>query len=101
MIPKRWIESYLRFLLRNRLAVTIVVSIMTVFFAYETTNRRLASTRRVTAISSPSERMRAPSARSSSTVRRANFAISRRYAASVLASSLAEYRFGTRRAYYF
>jgi len=41
MIPKRWIESYLRFLLRNRLAVTIVVSIMTVFFAYETTKVRV------------------------------------------------------------
>ncbi|TMB06349.1 MAG: hypothetical protein E6J70_00720 [Deltaproteobacteria bacterium] len=35
MIPKRWIEAYLRFLLRNRLAVSVVVAIMTVFFAAE------------------------------------------------------------------
>ncbi|HYR95336.1 MAG TPA: MMPL family transporter [Candidatus Binatus sp.] len=35
MIPKRWIEVYLWFLLRNRLAVTVVVAIMTAFFAYE------------------------------------------------------------------
>jgi predicted RND superfamily exporter protein len=35
MIPKRWIEAYLWFLLRNRLAVTVVVAVMTVFFAYE------------------------------------------------------------------
>src|SRR5262249_60767963 len=41
MIPKRWIEAYLRFLLRNRLAVTVVVAVMTVFFAYETTRVRV------------------------------------------------------------
>ena len=41
MIPKRWIEEYLRFLLRNRLAVTVVVTIMTIFFAYETTRVRI------------------------------------------------------------
>src|SRR5438552_2858676 len=35
MIPKRWIEAYLRFLLRNRLAVSVVVALMTVFFAGE------------------------------------------------------------------
>ena len=35
MIPKRWIEAYLRFLLRNRLAVSVVVAIMTIFFAAE------------------------------------------------------------------
>ena len=35
MIPKRWIEAYLRFLLRNRLAVSVVVALMTVFFAAE------------------------------------------------------------------
>ncbi|TMA36805.1 MAG: hypothetical protein E6J79_12250 [Deltaproteobacteria bacterium] len=35
MIPKRWIEAYLRFLLRNRLAVAVVVAVMTVFFAAE------------------------------------------------------------------
>jgi hypothetical protein len=35
MIPKRWIASYLRFLLRNRLAVTIVTAVMTVFFGYQ------------------------------------------------------------------
>jgi len=37
MIPKRFIEAYLRFLLRNRLAITVVITIMTLFFAYETT----------------------------------------------------------------
>lgn len=37
MIPKRWVESYLRFLLRNRLLVTIAIAVMTVFFAYECT----------------------------------------------------------------
>lgn len=37
MIPKRWVEAYLRFLLRNRLAVTVAITIMTVFFAYECT----------------------------------------------------------------
>jgi predicted RND superfamily exporter protein len=36
VIPKRWVESYLRFLLRNRLAVSIVVAVMTVFFTYQT-----------------------------------------------------------------
>ena len=35
MIPKRWIEAYLRFLLRNRLVVSVVVALMTVFFAAE------------------------------------------------------------------
>ena len=38
MIPKRWIASYLRFLLRNRLAVTIVTTVMTIFFAYQCTH---------------------------------------------------------------
>ena len=38
MIPKRWIASYLRFLLRNRLAVTIVTAVMTIFFAYQCTH---------------------------------------------------------------
>lgn len=37
MIPKRWVEAYLRFLLRNRLAVSIVIAIMTLFFAFECT----------------------------------------------------------------
>ncbi len=41
MIPKRWIESYLWFLLRNRLAVTVVVALMTVFFAFEATRVRV------------------------------------------------------------
>src|SRR5262249_56141163 len=38
MIPKRWIAAYLRFLLRNRLAVTIVTTVMTIFFAYQCTH---------------------------------------------------------------
>src|SRR5439155_1077244 len=41
VIPKRWIEAYLWFLLRNRLAVTIAVAVMTVFFAYETTHLKV------------------------------------------------------------
>ena len=36
MIPKRWVEIYLAFLLRNRLAVAIAVAVMTVFFTYQT-----------------------------------------------------------------
>ncbi len=35
MIPRRLIEAYLRFLLRRRMAVTIVVAIMTVFFTWQ------------------------------------------------------------------
>ena len=35
MIPKRWVEAYLRFLLRNQLAVALVVAVMTVFFAVQ------------------------------------------------------------------
>ena len=35
MIPKRWVEAYLRFLLRNRLLVTLAIAGMTVFFAIE------------------------------------------------------------------
>ena len=35
MIPKRWVEAYLRFLLRNRLVVSVVIAVMTAFFAYE------------------------------------------------------------------
>jgi len=37
MIPKRWIEAYLRFLLRHRLPVVIVTAILTMFFAFEVT----------------------------------------------------------------
>ena len=37
MIPKRWVEAYLRFLLLNRLAVAVVIAVMTAFFAYECT----------------------------------------------------------------
>ena len=37
MIPQRWVQAYLRFLLRNRLAVTVTIALMTVFFAYECT----------------------------------------------------------------
>jgi hypothetical protein len=35
MIPKRWVELYLRFLLRNRLVVSLGIALFTVFFAYE------------------------------------------------------------------
>jgi len=41
MIPKRWIEAYLRFLLRRRAAVTIVTAVMTVFFMWQCTNIRV------------------------------------------------------------
>ena len=37
MIKRHWVEAYLRFLLRNRLAVAATIAIMTVFFAYECT----------------------------------------------------------------
>ena len=41
MIPQRWVESYLRFLLRRRLAVSIAISLMTVFFMYQCTNLKV------------------------------------------------------------
>ena len=41
MIPQRWIEAYLRFLLRYRGTVTIIVVIITVFFAVSMTKMRL------------------------------------------------------------
>ncbi|MFN8545381.1 MAG: MMPL family transporter [Candidatus Binatia bacterium] len=42
MIPKRWVEAYLYFLLRNRLAVSVVIAIMTLFFAVQTTHVKIA-----------------------------------------------------------
>ena len=41
MIPQRWIEAYLRFLLRRRLAVTLVVAAVTIFFGYSLTSLKL------------------------------------------------------------
>ena len=41
MIPQRWIEAYLRFLLRHRGVVTIVVALLTAFFAYSLKDVRL------------------------------------------------------------
>ena len=38
MIPKRWVEAYLRFLLRNQLAVSLVIAVMTAFFAWQCTH---------------------------------------------------------------
>jgi predicted RND superfamily exporter protein len=38
VIPKRWIAAYLRFLLRKRLAVSIVVGVMSIFFLYQCTH---------------------------------------------------------------
>jgi predicted RND superfamily exporter protein len=38
MIPKRWVEAYLRFLLRNQLAVSVVIAVMTAFFAWQCTH---------------------------------------------------------------
>jgi hypothetical protein len=41
MIPRRWVERYLRFLLRNRLAVTLVIAAMTLFFAFQCTRIKI------------------------------------------------------------
>jgi predicted RND superfamily exporter protein len=41
MIPQRWVEAYLRFLLRYRGSVAIAVAILTAFFAFELTKMRL------------------------------------------------------------
>lgn len=41
MFPQRWIEAYLRFLLRYRRSVTLFVTLMTLFFAYGLTKIRL------------------------------------------------------------
>ncbi len=41
MIPRRWIEAYLRFLLRYRGAVALVVALVSLFFAYSLKNVRL------------------------------------------------------------
>ena len=42
MIPRRWVEAYLRFLLRNRLAVSVVVTLMTLFFAWKATQLNIS-----------------------------------------------------------
>src|SRR5262245_47879848 len=41
MIPQRWIEAYLRFLLRYRAVVTLIVAAMTAFFSYQLMHVRL------------------------------------------------------------
>jgi hypothetical protein len=41
MIPQRWVEAYLRFLLKHRGSVTIVVALMTLVFGYYCTQMRL------------------------------------------------------------
>src|SRR6185369_423342 len=41
MIPKRWIEAYLWFLLRRRAAVAFVTAVMTVFFTWQCTHIRV------------------------------------------------------------
>ncbi len=41
MIPQRWIEAYLRFLLRYRGSITIFVVLLTAFFAFGLTKIRL------------------------------------------------------------
>ena len=41
MFPQRWIEAYLRFLLRHRSGVTVVVALLTAFFAYSMKDLRL------------------------------------------------------------
>jgi predicted RND superfamily exporter protein len=37
VIRRRWVEAYLRFLLRNRLAVAVVIAVMTLFFGWQCT----------------------------------------------------------------
>ena len=37
MIPQRWVQAYLRFLLKYRFSVTAVIALLTVFFMYECT----------------------------------------------------------------
>ena len=34
MIPRRWIEAYLFFLLRNKYAVSAIITLLTGFFVY-------------------------------------------------------------------
>ncbi len=41
MIPQRWIEAYLRFLLRRRGAVAVVIALLTAFFASSLKDLRL------------------------------------------------------------
>ena len=41
MFPQRWIEAYLRFLMRYRRTVTIIVAVLTLFFAYSMKDLRL------------------------------------------------------------
>ena len=37
MISKRWVEAYLRFLLRHQLIVSVIIGLMTAFFAWQCT----------------------------------------------------------------
>jgi predicted RND superfamily exporter protein len=41
MIPKRWVEAYLRFLLRNRVAVSLVIALVTLGFVSSLGRMRL------------------------------------------------------------
>src|SRR5579862_5092024 len=41
MIPQRWIEAYLRFLLRYRAVTALIVAAITAFFAFQVTHVRL------------------------------------------------------------
>jgi len=41
VIPKRWVEAYLRFLLRRRLPVAVVTALLTVFFGWQCTHIRV------------------------------------------------------------
>src|SRR5262245_20520889 len=41
MIPQRWIEAYLRFLLRYRVTMLLLVAVLTAFFVWGTTRIRL------------------------------------------------------------
>src|SRR5438094_269609 len=41
MIPQRWIEAYLRFLLRFRGLIVLLVAALTAFFAFQLTHLRL------------------------------------------------------------
>jgi predicted RND superfamily exporter protein len=41
MFPQRWIEGYLRFLLKYKILVTLAVTLLTLFFAFELRHTRL------------------------------------------------------------
>ncbi len=41
MIPKRWVEAYLHYLLKHKMKVSIVIGLMTVFFTWQCTHVKI------------------------------------------------------------